>query len=189
MALPAHTRHVHTGSIATTLLPGAAEVTHALRRGRDLGTTSYDPNIRPTIMGTPDQVRPRVEELVAVSDVVKCSEDDLAWLYPALSASEVMARWCTLGAALTVVTMGGAGVTWRLASSPQEGQAASRTAAGEVVDTVGADIAAAGSGDPTTVEVHTSGATFGRLVNGSNPTVTIVTLSCLHWVVQGYWRR
>ncbi len=138
VALPAHTRHVHTGSIATTLLPGAAEVTHALRRGRDLGTTSYDPNIRPTIMGTPDQVRPRVEELVALSDVVKCSEDDLAWLYPALSASEVMARWCTLGAALTVVTMGGAGVTWRLASSPQEGQAASRTAAGEVVDTVGA---------------------------------------------------
>lgn len=138
VALPASTRHVHTGSIATTLLPGAAEVTAALQRGRDLGTTSYDPNIRPTIMGTPDQVRPRVEELVALSDVVKCSEDDLAWLYPELSPSAVMAHWCALGAALTVVTLGGAGVTWRLANTPHEGQAASRTAPAEVVDTVGA---------------------------------------------------
>ena len=47
---------------------------------------------------------------------------------------------------------------------------------GGVVDTVGAEIAAAGSGDPTTVEVRTSGATFGRLVNGADPVVTIVTL-------------
>ncbi len=48
---------------------------------------------------------------------------------------------------------------------------------GSVDSIVGAEVAAAGSGNPTTVEVRTSGATFGRLVNGSNPTVTIVTLA------------
>ena len=52
---------------------------------------SYDPNVRPTIMGGVDEVRARVEELVALSDVVKCSEDDIDWLYAGRSASQVMA--------------------------------------------------------------------------------------------------
>ena len=47
----------------------------------------------------------------------------LRWLWPLLDSS------------LLRTTLG---VAWRLASAPQEGQAASRTAAGEVVDTVGA---------------------------------------------------
>ena len=62
--------------------PGDVEVTAAVHRARAAGTVSYDPNMRPTIMGSADDVRPRVEELVALSDVVKCSEDDIEWLYP-----------------------------------------------------------------------------------------------------------
>ena len=67
VALPEGTTHVHTGSIATTLHPGDAEVTDALRRARPTATVSYDPNVRPTIMGGVDEVRARVEELVALS--------------------------------------------------------------------------------------------------------------------------
>lgn len=133
--LPSGTAHLHTGSIATTLRPGEAEVTDAVRRARDGGTVSYDPNVRPTIMGGVDEVRPRVEELVALSDVVKCSEDDLAWLYPDLSPSQIMARWADLGAPLSVVTLGGQGAVWRTASG-EEGSAPARV--DEVVDTVGA---------------------------------------------------
>ncbi len=135
VALPAGTGHLHTGSIATTLTPGDAEVTAAVQRAREHGTVSYDPNVRPTIMGGPEAVRPRVEELVALSDVVKCSEDDVAWLYPRRSPSDVMAHWATLGAALTVVTLGGDGVVWRAASG-EEGTAPARIK--DVVDTVGA---------------------------------------------------
>ncbi len=61
----------------------------------------------------------RVEELVALADVVKCSEDDIAWLYAGQAASEVMARWAGLGAALVVVTLGGDGVTWRAATGEE----------------------------------------------------------------------
>ena len=96
--LPEGTTHVHIGSIGTTLTPGDAEVTAAVHRARAAGTVSYDPNVRPTIMGSADAVRPRVEELVALSDVVKCSEDDIEWLYPGESPSQVMARWAALGA-------------------------------------------------------------------------------------------
>ncbi|WP_371814150.1 carbohydrate kinase family protein [Phycicoccus sp. HDW14] len=133
--LPDGTGHLHTGSIATTLRPGEAEVTAAVRRAREHGTVSYDPNVRPTIMGDVDDVRPRVEELVALADVVKCSEDDIDWLYPGDDASTVMARWAALGASLTVVTLGGDGVVWRAASG-EEGRAAARIK--DVVDTVGA---------------------------------------------------
>ena len=133
--LPAGTAHVHTGSIATTLEPGEAEVTDALRRARPEATVSYDPNARPTIMGEPDDVRARVEELVALSDVVKCSEDDVHWLYPGDDPHAVMARWVALGAALTVVTLGGDGVTWRTAGGEE---ATEEARVKDVVDTVGA---------------------------------------------------
>ena len=133
--LPPGTGHVHIGSIGTTLTPGDAEVTDAVHRVRAAGTVSYDPNMRPTIMGSPDAVRPRVEELVALSDVVKCSEDDIEWLYPGDSPSQVMARWAGLGAALTVVTLGPRGVTWRAADGAEDGEPAQDVT---VVDTVGA---------------------------------------------------
>jgi fructokinase len=133
--LPEGTSHLHIGSIGTTLRPGDVEVTDAVRRAREAGTVSYDPNMRPTIMGTADDVRPRVEELVALSDVVKCSEDDIEWLYPGSSASDVMARWAALGASLTVVTLGPRGVTWRAGTGQEDAEPAHD---GEVVDTVGA---------------------------------------------------
>ncbi|MGG5259611.1 carbohydrate kinase family protein [Phycicoccus avicenniae] len=133
--LPDGTAHLHTGSIATTLRPGEAEVTAAVLRAREQGTVSYDPNVRPTIMGDVEDVRPRVEELVALADVVKCSEDDIEWLYPGDSPSTVMAHWAALGASFTVVTLGGDGVVWRAASG-EEGREAARIK--DVVDTVGA---------------------------------------------------
>ncbi len=133
--LPEGTGHLHTGSIATTLRPGEAEVTAAVHRVREQGTVSYDPNVRPTIMGDVAVVRPRVEELIGLSDLVKCSEDDVAWLYPGDDASTVMARWAALGASLTVITLGGDGVVWRAASG-EEGSAPARIK--QVVDTVGA---------------------------------------------------
>ena len=133
--LPEGTTHLHIGSIGTTLTPGDEEVTAAVHRARETGTISYDPNMRPTIMGSADLVRPRVEQLVALSDVVKCSEDDIEWLYPGESPSQVMARWAALGAALTVVTLGPRGVTWRAASGDEDSEPAQDIT---VVDTVGA---------------------------------------------------
>lgn len=133
--LPDGTAHLHIGSIGTTLTPGDTEVTAAVHRARTGGTVSYDPNMRPTIMGSADAVLPRVEELVALCDVVKCSDDDIEWLYPGESPSQVMARWAGLGAALTVVTLGAHGVAWRAGSGDEDSAPARATS---VVDTVGA---------------------------------------------------
>jgi fructokinase len=110
--LPVETRCVHTGSLATALAPGAAQVTDLLERERERGrvTISYDPNVRPALLGSPEAARPGIEHLVALSDVVKVSDEDLHWLYPDRRDVDVARDWLALGAPLVIVTRGGAGV-------------------------------------------------------------------------------
>jgi len=70
---------------------------------------SFDPNARPTI--TPDlpAVRERVERLVSLSDVVKVSDEDLAWYYPGEAPEDVARRWAASGPLIVAVTLGGEG--------------------------------------------------------------------------------
>lgn len=135
LSVPAGTGHLHIGSIGTVLAPGAQSVTEAVRTVREQGTVSYDPNVRPGIMGDLDELRARIEDLVRLSDVVKASSDDLELLYPGSTTEQVMNRWADLGAALVVVTLGADGVVFRRGDE-RPGRAPTRAA--HVVDTVGA---------------------------------------------------
>lgn len=100
-------RHLHTGSIAATLEPGGTQVVEAVRAVREHGgTISYDPNIRPALMVSPEQVLPRIEELVSLSDVVKASDEDIQWLFGDEPVENVMRRWLGLGPRMVVVTRG-----------------------------------------------------------------------------------
>ena len=101
-----HVAHVHTGSIGATLEPGGAKVVDLVTRLRPTATISYDPNARPAIMGSPQMVLARVEALVALSDVVKASDEDLEWLYPGVPVEVALRRWVDLGPALAVCTRG-----------------------------------------------------------------------------------
>src|SRR4029450_3831797 len=74
--------HVHTGSIAAVLEPGGSQTLGTVQQARRAATISYDPNARPSLMGSPDDVRRRMEDFVALADVVKASDEDIAWLYP-----------------------------------------------------------------------------------------------------------
>ncbi|MCI7456480.1 carbohydrate kinase family protein [Actinomyces urogenitalis] len=102
---------VHTGSIAAILAPGADTVRRTLETYRGTSTICYDPNARPQLMGEPAQARRTVEDLVALSDLVKCSNEDIEWLYGVDPGSDddlekVLRSWLELGAALVVVTRG-----------------------------------------------------------------------------------
>lgn len=134
---PGAAGHVHTGSIGANLAPGAAAVRALLPRARERATTSYDPNLRPRIIGTPEQERAGVEALVAASDVVKSSDEDLRWLYPDRTPEQVVQEWLTLGPALVVVTRGAEGASAWLAADPGAVVAVAPRPA-RVVDTVGA---------------------------------------------------
>jgi fructokinase len=125
---------VHTGSIAAMLEPGATQVRELLEAARTTSTITYDPNARPAIMGPADEVRPRVEALVRLSDVVKVSDEDLGWLYPGTDPVAVAREWQRGTPALVVVTFGGKGAV----AVSDAGEVEAVAPQVEVVDTVGA---------------------------------------------------
>ncbi|NEE05578.1 carbohydrate kinase, partial [Streptomyces sp. SID7499] len=126
--------HVHTGSIGAVTEPGATTVLDMVRAARATATVSYDPNVRPALMGDHAAAVRRVEECVGLSDLVKASDEDLEWLYPGEDPERVAARWLGRGPAVVLVTRGGAGALAVLPSGPITVQAP----AVDVVDTVGA---------------------------------------------------
>jgi fructokinase len=127
-------RALHTGSIAAFLAPGGEAVLDLVRRARGNLTVSYDPNARPVLMGDAAPARERVERFVAASDVVKVSDEDLAWLASGADPAQVAQDWLALGPALVVVTRGGEGATGVCAAGRVD-VSAPRI---DVVDTVGA---------------------------------------------------
>ncbi|MFC9244808.1 carbohydrate kinase [Streptomyces sp. NPDC057136] len=127
-------QHVHTGSIAAVMEPGAATVLAAVESSRTAATISYDPNVRPELMGDHDTAVRRAERCVALSDVVKASDEDLEWLYPGEDPERVAERWQATGPALVLVTRGADGA---LAVLPG-GRVTVDALPTEVVDTVGA---------------------------------------------------
>lgn len=99
--------HLHTGSFAATLAPGASAVMSAVKSMAIRGTVSYDPNIRPSLMGSPAEVRPQIEEIISLADVVKASDEDIAWLYgDDVPLESVLHKWKEMGPGLIVATRG-----------------------------------------------------------------------------------
>ncbi|MFD0019636.1 carbohydrate kinase [Streptomyces sp. NPDC058382] len=126
--------HVHTGSVAAVMEPGAPAVLAAVESLREAATVSYDPNVRPELMGDHGAAVRKAEHCVALSDVVKASDEDLEWLYPGQEPERVAERWLTTGPAVVLVTRGGDGA---FAALPG-GQVTVDAPPTEVVDTVGA---------------------------------------------------
>lgn len=100
---------VHSSTIGAALEPGGAAVLRILAEARVDATITYDPNIRPDLVGEPGAARALVDRLVALADVVKVSDEDLAWVSPGTDPLAVARRWATLGPGLVVVTRGGEG--------------------------------------------------------------------------------
>lgn len=125
---------VHTSSIGAVLRPGSDDVVALLERLRPEATISYDINARPGVTGTGPEVVGRVEELCALADVVKASDEDLAALWPARSLSESLWALSELGPRCVLATRGAQGA--RFVAAGEEAEVAAVPA--EVADTIGA---------------------------------------------------
>ncbi len=101
--------HLHVGSLGAVLPPGADLLSRLVEQLVVDATISYDINVRPTAVPLDDAVRHRIEALVARSDVVKASDEDLEALWPDLSAADAAARLVAQGAGAVVLTLGGHG--------------------------------------------------------------------------------
>lgn len=100
---------LHTGSIATFLQPGASAVKSLLEQSRRGCLVTYDPNIRPALLGSHAEALGLFEDLVSLTDVVKLSDEDAQWLYPGALLEETAARILGLGTGLAVITTGSRG--------------------------------------------------------------------------------
>lgn len=125
---------IHTGSIASWLEPGASCVLERIRRSVPGATISFDPNIRPQLIADRAATTQLTEAFVAVSDIVKVSDEDLGWLYPGLPAAAIAERWLAGTTSVVFITRGARGAlglsrigTIEVASPPTT-----------VVDTIGA---------------------------------------------------
>lgn len=143
---------VHMSLGAVTLEDGEmAAAFHELYKGagKQGALRTFDPNLRSNmIKGGAREYRRKVERLLRLVDVVKSSDDDIAFLYGAEAKhSEVAAGWLKLGCSLVVVTCGAEGaVAYRKGSGelrvtppgqrPNTIDAEGRSA--PVMDTVGA---------------------------------------------------
>src|SRR6195952_2826148 len=63
------TRLVHTGSIAAFLHPGASDVRRLLAHTPESALITFDPHIRPSLLGGVEETRRIAEELMAMSNV------------------------------------------------------------------------------------------------------------------------
>jgi fructokinase len=131
------TEALHFGSLASWTLPGSARIADLVDELHARGGVliSYDPNVRPGVLGSRARGVELVEQRVRRAHVVKASRDDMEWLYPELAVDDVAARWGRLGAELVVVTDGADGASaYRGARAPLRRPGCPV----KVIDTIGA---------------------------------------------------
>lgn len=100
---------LHTGSIATFLAPGAGAVRTLLEQCHQSCLVTYDPNIRPALLGSHSEAKAIFEDLLLLTDVVKLSDEDARWIYPTSSPDDVASHLLEQGARLAVITKGADG--------------------------------------------------------------------------------
>jgi fructokinase len=127
---------VHSGSLATVIEPGAGKVAKFLRNtqiGSD-AIVSFDPNLRQQFLADRATAVGCTENLVASSNLVKASEQDISNLYADRATADVALRWLSLGPSLVVVTRGPLGAMVFAPQIESDRPAVATT----VVDTIGA---------------------------------------------------
>ena len=101
---------IYIGTLATIIEPGASILKDWIIQAQDYAPIIYDPNIRSSVISDRSRYQEVVKEWVALSNVVKASEDDLAWLYPETDPLEIARSWVSSGVQLVVITKGENGI-------------------------------------------------------------------------------
>ena len=101
---------IYIGTLATIIEPGASILKDWILQAKNYAPIIYDPNIRSSVISDRSRYQEVVKEWVVLSNVVKASEDDLAWLYPEADPLEIARSWVSQGVQIVVVTKGENGI-------------------------------------------------------------------------------
>ena len=133
-ALPDDIATFYLGTLGLVFEPLATTLERLADGLRDDALVALDPNCRPTIIDDPDGYRARLTRLLRRTDVVKASEDDLAWLDPGTEPVAAARALLAEGGAVVLVTLGGDGALVVTADEVRE----QPSPPVDVVDTIGA---------------------------------------------------
>lgn len=133
-ALPARVDVLHVGTLGLVLEPTATAMEAVVEKLAGRALIAVDPNCRPTIIDDEDAYRARLGRVLARADLVKVSEEDVAWLDPDRSPVDAARALLEGGASAAVLTRGGDGA---VAITPTAEVAVPAPPA-DVVDTIGA---------------------------------------------------
>lgn len=127
---------LYLGGISLACEPGADAYIALLKKEGSRRPVMIDPNIRPGFIDDVAAYRSRLETAMALADIIKVSDDDLAWLFaePSTLKSKASAL-LEMGPGAVIVTCGGEGAIGYLRTGTEVHVSATRA---EVVDTVGA---------------------------------------------------
>ena len=135
-ALSSEVSALYFGGISLACEPGADAYAELLARNAEGRAVMIDPNIRPGFIKDIERYRQRLDRMLALSDIVKVSDEDLNWINPApLSLRDKVAELLKKGPSVVILTRGGEGATGYLANGEEVQVPAVKA---EIVDTVGA---------------------------------------------------
>ncbi|MBB4063883.1 fructokinase [Gellertiella hungarica] len=102
---------LHFGAISLIPEPCGTAYETLLMREADARVISLDPNIRPGFIRDADAHEARIRRMAAKSDIVKFSDEDLAWFGEEGDEETLARKWIARGAKLVLVTRGAEGAT------------------------------------------------------------------------------
>jgi fructokinase len=97
---------IHMGSFPLIGEPCGSTLEALCRREHERRVIHFDPNIRPTLVKDRDTYLSRIARIAAMADIIKLSDEDLAWIAGGTSADEFAKMAIDRGAKLVVMTRG-----------------------------------------------------------------------------------
>ncbi len=131
--LPPSVEMVHVGTLGLVFEP-IADALEAVVEHATGALVMVDVNVRPLAIPDAERYRARIARLLPRTNVVKASDDDLAWLEPDRGEVEAARALLDDGPTVVLLTRGGSGVTVVTADGETDVPALQV----EVVDTIGA---------------------------------------------------
>lgn len=165
--LPASVLFMQFGSISLLTEPTSSSITDIVAKHRERLTVVFDPNCRPSL--TPDLLgyKQKLEAWLKLAHLVKVSDQDLSWLEPDKTLSEVATDWLSKGPKAVIITKGEHGsVLFRVGKPNLEIE----TPKVRVIDTVGAG------------DTFTAGLMVGLLEHGHTNSELLETYSDETWL-------
>jgi fructokinase len=133
--LPTRVDALYVGTLGLVFEPMATTLERLVERVDEGALVALDPNCRPAAIDDRAVYRGRLERVLRRTDVLKVSEDDLAWLEPGSSPAEAAASLLGGDDAVALVTLGPEGALIVDAAGVIGTVEAPRV---DVVDTIGA---------------------------------------------------